>query len=202
MMKEEKEYNEKYGDISTEYISRIDSLLQGNFKKYRGNIMNEMRRIMNIKWNRLDITIYMIPKATPRPRVSGNGRVFYVKNASNNRKRFKKFMDRENLPQIQTPVKFYCTSYLPIPSSMNKLESVFAEMGLIYPISKPDWDNLGKTYSDMIQERLLLDDSLIVKGVSTKKYSTKPRIEITLFYMDEFDSQFNKKKIQKIIDKE
>ena len=54
----------------------------------------------------------------------------------------------------------------------------------------------------MIQEQLLLDDSLIIKGVSTKKYSTKPRIEITLFYMDEFDSQFNKKKIQNIIDKE
>ena len=38
-MKEEKEYNEKYGDVPTEYTSRIDNLLQGNFKKYRGNIM-------------------------------------------------------------------------------------------------------------------------------------------------------------------
>lgn len=202
MVKEEREYLEKYGDVPNSYVKRLDQLLDGKFTRYKGDILNEMNRIMNIKWNRLDITIYMVPKPTPRPRMGGGGKVFYVKNAANNRKRFKKFMDREQLPQIRTPVKFYCKSYLPIPSSMNKLEKVFAEMGLISPISKPDWDNLGKTYSDMIQEQLLLDDSLIVEGVSSKRYSSKPRIEITIFYMDGFDSQFNKKKIQSILNKE
>lgn len=201
MDKERKEYLERFSSVPDDYVSRLDDLLTGNFVKYRGHIIEEMRRILNIQWHRIDITINMVPKATPRPRMGG-GRVFYVKNASNNRKRFRKFMEREQLPQISTPVRFYCTSYIPIPSSMNKLEKVFAEMGLISPISKPDWDNLGKTYSDMIQEQLLLDDSLIIKGVSSKKYSSKPRIEITIFYANEFDSQFNKKKIQKILDKE
>ena len=159
MDKERKDYLERFSSVPDDYVSRLDGLLTGNFVKYRGHIIEEMRRILNIQWHRIGITINMVPKATPRPRMGGGGRVFYVKNASNNRKRFRKFMEREQLPQISTPVMFYCTSYIPIPSSMNKLEKVFAEMGLISPISKPDWDNLGKTYSDMIQEQLLLDDN-------------------------------------------
>ena len=47
----------------------------------------------------------------------------------------------------------------------------------------------------MIQNLLIYDDSLIVEGISKKFYSVKPRIEITLSYMEDFDSQFNKKKI-------
>lgn len=199
MTKEEKEYIEKFGEIPNDYISRVSELLRGNFKRYRGSIINEMNRILNIKWNTIHIIIYLTPKATPRPRYSGQSKIFYVKGASDNRKRFKKFMERENLPLIFTPIRFKCISYFPIPSSMNKLEKVFAEMGLIQPISKPDWDNLGKTYSDMIQEELVLDDALIVDGESKKMYSSKPRIELTISYMDEFDSQFNKNKIESMI---
>ena len=36
----------------------------------------------------------------------------------------------------------------------------------------------------MIQGLLLYDDSLIIKGVSEKKYSIKPRIEITISYIE------------------
>ena len=69
-------------------------------------------------------------------------------------------------------------------------------MGLIYPINKPDWDNLGKTYSDMIQDYLIADDALIIKGTSEKFYSIKPRIEIEIEYMEDFDSTFNRNKMK------
>ena len=58
-------------------------------------------------------------------------------------------------------------------------------------------DNLIKTYTDMLKGALLYDDSIIYKGVSEKYYSVKPRIEITIQYMTDFDSDFNKKKILK-----
>ena len=70
-------------------------------------------------------------------------------------------------------------------------------MGFGSPINKPDWDNLAKTYCDMIQDIILDDDSLIVKGVLEKRYSLKPRIEIHIEYMEDFDINFNKKKIQR-----
>ena len=77
---------------------------------------------------------------------------------------------------------------------MNRAEKMLAELGFIRPISKPDFDNLAKTYSDMIQGSLLYDDQLIVEGRSSKYYSIKPRIEITLEYMEDFDCDFNKRK--------
>ena len=80
---------------------------------------------------------------------------------------------------------------------MNKIERVLAEMGFIRPISKPDWDNVAKAYCDMIQGFLIYDDSLIIDGTSSKYYSLKPRIEITIEYMEDFDSDFNRKKMKK-----
>ena len=114
MTKEEREYQEKYGNVPTRYIDRIDSLLKGNFNRYKGGIMSEISRLTNMKWKRIDIIAYFIPKPTPRPRC-GKFKVFYVKNASNNRKRFRKFRDYENLEQIFNPAKFYCTLYLLVP---------------------------------------------------------------------------------------
>ena len=79
---------------------------------------------------------------------------------------------------------------------MKILDQILAEIGFIYPLKKPDFDNLAKTYSDMIQGTLLYDDCLIVKGVSKKYYSVKPRIEIRLRYMVDYDCEYNRKKIQ------
>ena len=82
---------------------------------------------------------------------------------------------------------------------MSSVDKVLAEMKLIRPVSKPDWDNLGKSYSDMIQGVLLQDDSIIIEGLSRKYYSIKPRVEITIDYMTEFDSKYNENKILKRI---
>lgn len=197
MLKMEKEYKELYGDIPENKTERIEYLITGlNLDKYKEKIKNTIDRIRNIKWNTLKYTIYLLPKATPRPRSGRNG-IFYVKGASDNKKFFKEFIRNEDIHLITTPTKFQCVSYLPIPKSMNPVEKVCAELGLIYPVSRPDWDNLGKTYSDMIQDLLICDDAFIVDGISKKRYSIKPRIEITISYMEEYDSEFNKKKILK-----
>ncbi len=197
MLKMEKEYEETYGKIPFDSLERMDELIKNvNFKRAKLKVYEEIKRITNIKWKSLSYTIYLLPKATPRPRSSSRG-IFYVKGASDNKKFFKKFIKDIDVDMITTPCKFYCTSYLPIPKSMNPIERIIAEMGFIYPISKPDWDNLAKAYCDMIQGTLLYDDSLIVEGVSKKYYSTKPRIEITIQFMENFDSHYNKEKIQR-----
>lgn len=197
MLKMEKEYNEIYGNIPKDSLERIDYMLKSmNLNRYKENVYDVIHRISNIKWKTISYTIYLLPKATPRPRSGKNG-IFYVKGASDNKKFFKQFLRNEDITLITTPTKFYCVSYLPIPSSMNPVERICAEFGFIHPVSKPDWDNLGKAYCDMIQDILLYDDSLVIEGTSIKKYSTKPRIEITISYMEDYDSVFNKNKIIK-----
>lgn len=196
MLKMEKDYEEKYGDITEDYEERIDQLLTPIKTDSRRKILQEeIFRIRNVEWITKNFTIYLLPKATPRPRLGQRG-VFYVKGAKDNKKLFKKFIKDMDVDIITTPTKFTCKSYFPIPSSMNQIEKVLAEIGLIRPISKPDWDNVGKAYCDMLQGLILYDDSLIVEGVSKKYYSMKPRIEITISYMQEHDSGYNRKKMK------
>lgn len=198
MNKLEKEYQELYGDIPSGNLERFDYLLSTlKNKRFKVSINDTIKHIQNIKWKKVSFVVYLLPKATPRPRSGRNG-VFYVKGAKDNKQIFQKFMlENPDLPFITTPCKFYCKSYFPIPrSSMKPVEQICAELGFIKPISKPDWDNVAKAYCDMTQGTLLYDDSLIIEGHSYKYYSVKPRIEITIEYMEEFDCDFNYKKIR------
>ena len=191
----EKEYNKLYGDIPKYNNERIEYLLKNtNLKRNKLKVYDEIKRINSIKWKKKSFTLYIIPKATPRPRSGKNG-IFYVKGASDNKKFFKEFIKDKELEIINTPCKIECISYLPISKSMNSVNKILAELGFIRPISKPDWDNLAKAYCDMIQGYLLEDDALIIEGISKKYYSIKPRVEITLEWMESFDCKYNEDKI-------
>ena len=197
--KDIREYDEKYGLVPTDKEERLKFLMSQakNAEKTFAPVYGEIKRIQGIKWKTVKYVIYLIPKASPRPRRSLNGH-FYVNGAADNKRFFKNFYKETlNIPIIDTPCKFYCDSYLPIPSDMSLVNQVLAELGLIRPVKKPDFDNLAKTYSDMTQGVLLFDDALIIEGISRKWYSCKPRIEITFKYMEDFDSDYNKKKILK-----
>lgn len=200
MINAKKEYDIKYGDVPYDQQNRLDYLLKKVASK-RGfgiDLTKEIHRILNIRWVKLSYTIYLVPKGTPRPR-SGRGNHFYVKGASDNKRFFKEFYARWNTSiHIKTACRVDCKSYLPIPSAMKRYEQVLAELGLIRPLSKPDFDNLVKAYCDMIQGIILKDDSLIIGGSSDKFYSVKPRIEFTIWYAEEYDSEFNKKKVERM----
>lgn len=199
MLKMEKEYHETYGDIPKDYLGRLDYILSQvkTSKSVKGKLLSKIDRIRNIKWEKIEYTIFLVPKATPRPRTSFQNH-FYVSGASDNKKLMKQFWkaNEGKYKTIVTPCKFECISYLPIPKSMKISEQILAELGFIRPISKPDFDNLAKTYTDMIQGTLLYDDALIIEGESKKYYSVKPRIEISISYMLEYDSEYNRKKLE------
>lgn len=198
--KEIKKYHEKFDHIPSGKIDRFLYLLKENgidgkdFKRIKETI----RSLLSSTWSTLSFTIYFTPQATPRPRSGRFG--FYVKGAKDNFKLFEdyitKIREEKQVPVITTSTKFIVKSYFPIPDNMSKLEKIMAELGLIRPISKPDWDNIGKTYSDMIQSNLLLEDSTVIEGISKKYYSSKPRVEIGIMYMNEYDSKYNKRKVE------
>lgn len=200
MKKKYKDYFDKYGDVEENYLDRFHSMMSE--LKFSNKDMGKLRELipkfLYRKWNKMDFTFYMIPKPTSRPRTTSFHKRFYVKDASDNNELFKTFIEEctDINFTVTTPTKLYCDIFLPTPTGMNKFEKILSELKLIYAISRPDWDNLGKTYSDMIQGFFLLDDSLIVDGNVRKFYSTKPRIEIHLEFMDEYDCKFNKRKIE------
>lgn len=193
--KMEKDYQELFGDIPKDFLPIIDYIFKDvKCKKVKHSLQDEVTRIMNIKYKTIKFTIYLLPKGCPRPK-AGKFHTFYVKGAKDNKKVFDEFIATIDQEVIKTATIFDCIYYMPTPTSLNTVQRVLAEMGLIANLSKPDWDNAGKTYSDMIVPKLLKDDALIIDGRSRKKYSIKPRIEITIQYQEDFDCEYNRKKV-------
>lgn len=196
-----KDYQQKYSHIpdnfeeQVEYVMTEVKLKDKEIPKVREAIHN----LKAAKWETFEMVVHLEPRATPRPRTGKWGN-FYVSNAANYNNLFKKFI--ESLPEdiypgiITTPCKMTIKTYHPIPGNMNRIETLLAELRLIYPLSKPDFDNLAKTYADMVQKYLLLDDSLVINAEQIKRYSCKPRIEISFKFMTKYDCRYNKKKIE------
>lgn len=194
-------YAEKYRNIDSDLKKRIYEYIESHrfSSKDFEELDKDIDRILNIDKEIIKIVLDIIPEPTPRPRLNFRNGNFYVSNAKTNNEFFKVLVSKEELLQdkIYTPVTFTCNTYFPIPSGMNKKEVILAELGLIRPPITKDWDNLGKTYSDMIQKWLLINDGLITKGTSEKFWSLKPRVEITLEYLTEFDCKYNERLITK-----
>jgi len=200
MIKKFSDYLDKFGDIPKDTYERFTYILSSlklNKKEYE-KLQKNIKKLSNTKWDEFNFIFYFIPQATPRARFSRRTKVFYVKNLYDYNGLFKEFLEStfEMKKIITTSCKFYCDLYFPIPEQMNKVEKILAELRLIRPLSKPDWDNAGKTYSDMVQKHLILDDCLIIDANVRKFYSFKPRIEISIKYMDGYDSKYNKRKVE------
>lgn len=199
-----KDYIEKYGDVPNDFSERFIQLWESLNMKEKDipKLQTMIRDILSIKKKTISFVFYFIPDATPRARYSRFTKAFYVKNALDYKSVFADFISSiGDIDIITTPCEFECITYKPIPSAMNKYEKILAELELIKDISRPDWDNLGKTYSDMVQHGLLHDDSLISDGIVRKRYSIKPRIEIRMTYYTKHDSTYNERKINKSIRK-
>ena len=190
-----KRYKEEFSIVSDDSYERLVDYLSAHplKDKERLRLADRIKEITNIDMNYLKIILDIIPEPTPRPRLSG--KIFYVKNSRTNNE-FVRLMvknDEDMYHFITTPCEFVVKTYFPIPKNFNREDTILAELGLIEMISRPDWDNLGKTYSDMIQKWILADDSLIIDGRSIKAYSLKPRVEILIKYKLEHSCKHNKK---------
>ena len=185
-----KDYESKYSnlpDTQSELIEYLENKLNIN----KQDLEEEEKRIKSIIWNHVEFTFYMVPQGSPRPKLSKFH--FYVKGAKQLKKIFQKCLVDYNI--ICTRCDYVLKAYMPTPvSQMTKMEILLAEKGLIRPIITPDWDNLGKTYPDALQEILLLNDNLINPGRVEKYYSIKPRINISIDYQTDFDCKYNMKK--------
>lgn len=165
----------------------------------------------------LFVVIYEIPEGSPRPRarfikskgnnILANARsnpgfihVYSITGAADKKfmQEFKTNSDFDFLESlIYTPCSVKYDAYFKTPSIFNSKEKMLAELGMIRPLSKPDFDNVEKKYSDMYTGNIWVDDSIVIESNFNKYYSELPRIEITLRYMNMLYNKYQYKSVSK-----
>jgi len=76
-----------------------------------------------------------------------------------------------------------------MPKSDSKKKRAAKLAGEIRPTKKPDIDNCIKAIADSLNTIAYKDDTQIVKVVAEKRYSEKPRVEITIADINEEDGR-------------
>lgn len=191
---QERQWIDKYGDLPNDQESLI-SIIQKSHRIDMDRYQKEKDRILSMQWKELSFSLPIVPKSTPRARYSSLNNTFYVKGAAENKKMIKRIIQVSSI--ISTMTRFRVDCYFPTPTSVMKgYEILLAEEGLIRPMITKDWDNLGKTYSDMIQEYLLINDNIICDGSSNKYFSIRPHVDIFIQYQEDYDSDYNRKRVE------
>lgn len=198
--KDIQEYHDKFDQIPKDFMERLAYLYR--MKPYTRDTLNSLLekidRLKEVEWDEVTYIFYMNPKSTPRAKLNTKTFTFYVKNAKNFKQVFDDFKaEHSNMDcVISTPTIISTKVYIETPKSMSLEEMMAAELELIHHVNAPDWDNVGKTYSDMVQETLVSNDSIICKGSVEKFYSILPRIEVNIRFMTKYDCKYNKRSVE------
>ena len=199
------EYETKYGNIPVEYNQRMswlyDKLHLTQAQMY-DIMMTQSQMVGSLNYHDINVVLFEVPEGSPRPRFRIVNRqnlanmaianpsfvhVYSITGAEDN-KYMRRLVDAGELQQLDslicTPCNVDICSYMKTPSSFNKKDIILAELGLIRPIYKPDFDNIAKKYSDMFNKNVWLDDTLVIDGSVHKYYSVLPRIEIRIRYLN------------------
>lgn len=216
MKQKQKEYMSKYSMIPLDFKERLDYMctVYNISHDEMVDILKERdRRLNSMYYTAIKIILNVVPEGAKRPRyrfvnrgnliqaaISDPGFIHvYSPGAAANHEYMKRLVNEEIVQLdhlICTPCDVHFSAYFPTPKSYNKTEVFMAELGLDRHIVKPDWDNIGKLYSDMYNSNIWLDDALTIRGVVDKYYSILPRVEIDLLYLN---GVYNKHQWQSIV---
>ena len=201
----QKIYDRLFNNIPRDYNERLEWLsnnLHLNSMKMDTIVgkYNTMKERLYFK--RFFIVLYEIPEGSPRPRfrlvnrknlrnmaiANPNFIHVYSPVGAEDNKYMKRLLTKDEFKEftnlIYTPCIVDYKAFFKTPSSFNSVEKYLAELGVYTPISKPDWDNIGKKYCDMTNENLWVDDRLVIQGTVEKLYSVLPRVEITIDFLN------------------
>lgn len=201
------EYLNKYGDIPVDYNERLLYMMDYyNITKTQADEIIAQRDDMlkSLNFFNYKVVLYEEPEGAKRPRfrfckntiTSGASQGFvhvYSPDASAGHNQLRKIIESNELYQldnlIYTPCIVTFDAYFKTPSYFNKKEVFLAEIGLENPLTKPDFDNIAKKYSDMYNSNVWIDDALTTTGVVHKYYSILPRVEIYLSFLNMFQNK-------------
>lgn len=78
------------------------------------------------------------------------------------------------------PIKMKITAFFAVLKSFSKKKIEQVLQGKIFPVTKPDVDNIAKIICDALNDVAYKDDTQIVELTIVKKYAMEPKVEITL----------------------
>lgn len=211
------EYDKKYSDIPIDFRERLEYLYDK--LKITDSQAFEILHKRDIMINTLtyydtQIILFEVPEGSPRPRFRivnrsnlsnmaiSNPNFVHVYSLTGKEDNvfMRRLMDKEDFNALDrmicTPCSIEINAFMKTPSYYNKEDTILAEIGIHRPISKPDWDNIGKKYSDMFNANVWLDDTLVIDGSIHRYYSILPRVEIKLRYLN---MVYNKHQYKSII---
>jgi Holliday junction resolvase RusA-like endonuclease len=81
---------------------------------------------------------------------------------------------------LDVPVALCVTAYVAPPKSMPKKKLAAALEGTLKPGTRPDVDNYAKAALDGCNAIIFRDDSLVTDLIVRKRYSSSPRLVITV----------------------
>lgn len=199
------EYEEKYGHIPKDYIARLEYLYESlgmDDKKSDEILLQRSAFINSTYYKTIRLVFYEVPEYTPRPRarlinrkgvinaITGNNSFIQVYSITGRQNReYMKMYTKQNLQELEhllcTPCDIEYCVYQPTPSYYNKTQIFLAEIGLDRPLTKPDFDNIEKSYADSFTGNIWIDDIVVVDASFHKYYSVLPRVEINLKYSNQ-----------------
>ena len=214
----QKEYDLKYSDIPRDYEERL-SWMYDHFNvtdaKAREILAYRESMVNTFVYKTFTIVLYEDPVGAERPRaritksnaipmakISPANVHIYSPHAKENHTYMRRVLDDMELEELNqlicTPCVIDFYAYKQTPKYYNVTQTFLAEIGLDRPITKPDWDNIGKAYSDMYNANVWLDDAMTTDGCVHKYYAILPRVEIRLSFMN---MVYNKHQFNSIINR-
>lgn len=123
-------------------------------------------------------------QAQARPRATSiNGKVRMYDPAKS--RNYKEYVQQEARPfmpiePITGPIEMRVTIYRKLLKSFSKVKRQQAIDGILFPVSKPDADNLAKTFMDALNGIAYKDDSQIVTLIAKKRYAEESYVFIEI----------------------
>ena len=194
------EYNSKYQDRNLDIMKHLENYFKErkwNFDKAVKKANKKAEKILeNREYETINLIFFEYPMKTERPRKAGWK--IYSPNAAENHAYFKDAWEKviKEFKLINTPAEIEIKAYLEMPHAVKADEVLLFEAGVLDILETPDYDNIGKCYTDMLKDILVVDDDLFHTGIIRKYYSVIPRVEVRITYLKQHESEFIYKKIK------
>lgn len=195
------EYNRKYPDRDynpEQTLRRYFDLRGWGYKKAQAKAKKKLEKILaEREYETIRIIMYEYPMKTDRPRSTNDGHI-YSPNASSNHSYYEKAIRKvcDHIKLINTPTEIEIDAYLEMPAQVKPDEVILFESKVLDIQDMPDYDNIGKCYTDIQKLVTLLDDDQVHVGIVRKYYSVLPRVEIRITYLKKHESDYIYKKLK------
>ncbi|GHU51684.1 phage protein [Clostridia bacterium] len=131
---------------------------------------------------KLSFTVPGKPQGKARPRFDGRNKRTYTPESTRAYEEMVRLYYRQahRNAQIEGEVTAIIVACFPIPKSAKLADKEAMIAGEIKPTIKPDADNIIKAILDALNGLAYHDDAAVVNVTAEKRYSTTPRVEVTI----------------------